>query len=293
MNKKVAVLFSGGLDSTYLIWKNLKDGNEVTPIYVEIENNKVKSIIEKNRIELLYKKFLEEFRGSFFGESKIKNIEYVVNVNIKTFESNLQFSQMPVWIFALLFCQNLDVDEFQIGYVMNDDAISYLDDIQNIYKSYEAISLEMKPLVFPLTKMKKYQMANVLPKQYFDLIFSCENATIIGPEDGEIIQYEPCCECVPCSHIIESNYYNIGRFPENYKKNLLKHHANILVDMGCKVLTKDGEEFRGWGDVSSVKAPDMNQLTIEFPGSMILEHNDEIETDEHIRKARSFSLNDK
>ena len=25
MSKKVAVLFSGGLDSTYLIWKNLKE----------------------------------------------------------------------------------------------------------------------------------------------------------------------------------------------------------------------------------------------------------------------------
>ena len=50
MSKKVAVLFSGGLDSTYLVWKNLKDGNEVQPIYIEIQNNKVKSTIEKNRI---------------------------------------------------------------------------------------------------------------------------------------------------------------------------------------------------------------------------------------------------
>ena len=32
MSKKVAVLFSGGLDSTYLIWKNLKE-DKTTDIY--------------------------------------------------------------------------------------------------------------------------------------------------------------------------------------------------------------------------------------------------------------------
>lgn len=37
--KKVGVLFSGGIDSTYLIWKNLKEGNYVIPFYVEIINN--------------------------------------------------------------------------------------------------------------------------------------------------------------------------------------------------------------------------------------------------------------
>lgn len=47
MNKKVAVLFSSGLDSTYLIWKNLNEGNEVFPIYITISNNENKTILEK------------------------------------------------------------------------------------------------------------------------------------------------------------------------------------------------------------------------------------------------------
>ena len=55
MSKKVAVFFSGGLDSTYLVWKNLSDGNTVLPVYVEIENNEVKTILEKNRMESVYK----------------------------------------------------------------------------------------------------------------------------------------------------------------------------------------------------------------------------------------------
>ena len=55
--KRVGVLFSGGLDSTYLVWKNLKEGNTVVPIYLEIANNEDKSKLEKNRIELLRKVF--------------------------------------------------------------------------------------------------------------------------------------------------------------------------------------------------------------------------------------------
>ncbi len=284
MSKKVAVLFSGGLDSTYLVWKNLKDGNEVTPIYIEIENNKTKTILEKNRIELLWKRFSIEFNDeNDYLKRPLNGIQYAVSVGVKANENSLYFTQMPIWIFALTFCQSMDVDEIQIGYVMNDDAISYLEDIQNMYKAYQPICEPMKPLTFPSSKRKKYQMAKELPRQYLELIFSCEMATIIGPEDAEIIQYEPCCECVPCSHIIESDYYGTGHFPENYNKNLIKYHARKLIDRGCKVLNEEGKEFHyyGWDEDLAVKAPDEpRQLAIEFPGSVTLERDDEIEADD-------------
>ena len=76
MSKKVAVLFSGGLDSTYLVWKNLTDGNDVQPIYVEVENNQTKTILEKNRTDLLVQEFCKEFPG------KIHDIRYMIKVNV-------------------------------------------------------------------------------------------------------------------------------------------------------------------------------------------------------------------
>lgn len=254
MNKKVGVLFSSGLDSTYLVWKNLMDGNTVQPLYIEIENNVIKSKIEKNRVELLYTEFHKEFGNLIYP------IDYPTKVNVLSCGDKLYFHQIPIWIFSILFCQCLDIEEIQIGYVSNDDAISYLDDIQNIYKSYQSISENQLPLVFPLTKKKKYMMANELPKQYFDLIFSCENANIIGSEDATIIQYEPCCECVPCRHIIADNYYEIGRFPENYEKNLIKQNVYKLWKSGYRVIDKKGNDY---GDQFAIKS-EPYQLMINF-----------------------------
>jgi len=241
--KKVAVLFSGGLDSTYLVWKNLKDGNQVFPIYIEIENNDVKSILEKNRIELLYQEFSKEFNSPENYERKIHEIHHAISVGVKANENSLYFKQIPIWIFSLMFMQSMNVDEIQIGYVCNDDEISYLDDIQNIYKSYQVICEPMKPLVFPLIKWKKWKIIEELPKQYRELIISCENPKIINDKNSKIVEYEPCCECAPCRTIIASNYYETGEYPEIYHDNLIMQYARKLRRFEYNVVDKNGVDY--------------------------------------------------
>lgn len=245
MSKKVALLFSGGLDSTYLLWKNLSEGNTVTPVYVEIQNNEIKTILEKNRIELLYKEFKKEFDGSSYweGNSKLKRIDYIFNANVSAREDSLYFKQVPIWIIATLFMQSHDVDEIQIGYVSNDDAISYLDDIKNIYKSYQVICEPMKPLVFPISKVKKELMIRELPENYRNLIISCENPRIVGSEKAEIIEYEPCCECEPCKRIISSEYYGLRYFPKNYEAGMISKYCYYLYNKGYSVLKPDGSDY--------------------------------------------------
>ena len=122
-SKRVGVLFSGGLDSTYLVWRNLEDGNEVVPIYIEISNNENKSKLEKNRIEALWKLF-----DDVYG-NKIDRIVYSIKIDINAAD-NLTFKQVPVWVSGLVYSQNHGVQELQIGYVGGDDAIGHLDDIK-------------------------------------------------------------------------------------------------------------------------------------------------------------------
>jgi hypothetical protein len=261
--KKVAVLFSGGLDSTYLIWKNLKDGNIVFPIYVEIENNEIKTILEKNRTELLYNEFVKEFNSPDTYEKKIHEIHHAISVGVRAREDSLYFKQMPIWLFSVMFMQSMEVDEIQIGYVSNDDAISYLSDIKRIYKSYQPICEPLKPLVFPITKMKKYMMFQELPEQYRKLIISCENARIVGSKDAEFVEYEPCCECVPCKTIIASNYYETGAFPQNYNNSLLMQYARQLRKLEHSVVDKDGiDYFEKMCKLEPRKEP--HQLSIDF-----------------------------
>lgn len=220
--KKVGVLFSGGLDSTYLIYKNLKEGNIVVPIYIEIKNNAIKSKLEKNRIELLYNEFKSEFGNN------LQYIEYVLKFDVYGCAHNLAFAQTPVWIVGLVYSQCLGIDEFQIGYCMNDDAISYLDEIKDIYYSFNKINCEpLKPITFPLVKEHKSQMFRILPPQYKDLIVSCESPILLN-EDSKKIEYKPCCECAPCKRIAASNYYESNIFPEYYKNEI---YGKIIRDL--------------------------------------------------------------
>ena len=271
-NKKVGVLFSGGLDSTYLVWKNLKDGNTVVPIYIEISNNRVKTVMEKNRIEQLHKRFREEFDdGKVYYDSQLKDIQYALTVDVLATEESLYFKQVPIWILGILFSQGLEVDEIQIGYVGNDDAISYLQDIKKIYKSYQSMSEPLVPLVFPLVKERKYDVAKELPYHYRELIFSCEDARIIGSEDAEVIQYEPCCRCTPCKTIISTEYYGQG-FPDIYNKQIRNKQVRELVWAGYTVLDKEGKEL-GSDEKLVCAPPEPHQLRLP------LVFNDEIGCD--------------
>lgn len=223
-NKRVGVLFSGGLDSTYLVWDNLRKGNIVHPFYFTIENNLNKPELEKNRVNLLYKSFYETY-GDLINPP-----EYVMSVEVMSIQSKLHLQQLPVWILGLQYCQMDFLDEIQIGYVMNDDAISYIDDIRDIYQSYSKISDNQIPLKFPLIKHKKEEIYSELPKIYRDLTITCENPTIINSDNSEILDYEPCGTCAACIRNISIRSY-FNDIPENFNvtqiENSIKHLRNF------------------------------------------------------------------
>ena len=109
------ILFSGGLDSTYLMWKNLKDGNRVHPVYLEIGNNTNKVTVEKQQIKLLAAEFEKEF-------DKHLRIEYPTMFELNGFNYNVSFTQPLIWSLCMAFAVERGIDEIQMGYVMGDDA---------------------------------------------------------------------------------------------------------------------------------------------------------------------------
>lgn len=250
MPKKVIVLFSGGLDSTYLIWKNLKEGNIVKPLYFEIENNVNKPLVEKQQIKLLWNLFHDEFKDN------IKPIEYTIKIDVDENGTNeLTFKQIPIWLLGILFSIDRNYDEVQIAYVGNDDAISYLKEIKKIYKSYNEITKLLIPLKFPLRKCFKCDMLNELPVIYRDLTFSCENPNIISNIDNNII-FEPCGDCSPCKKIIMSNNFNFGldeKYIELKNEYITKeyNYINNIIPSFCELK-------------AASKNPSTYQLSIKF-----------------------------
>jgi len=213
--KNVLVPYSGGLDSTYLIWKNLKEGNKVTVIYLEIENNYTKVELEKIHRTEIIKRFRNEFSYSQLEE---KSYNYKIRVDYHSVGYSL--IQVPIWILGMFLTLEPCYDEVQMGYVMNDDAISYLDEIRNLYEAHKIFvtdinQLEKFPkLTFPIIKMKKEEMIHALPKQYLELVYSCENPRIKSDNSSAIVEYSYCGNCVPCER-----YKRIGYAEEVFSPN--------------------------------------------------------------------------
>ncbi len=217
-SKEVGVLFSGGLDSTYLVYKNLKAGNHVQPYYIEVDNNDIKAIIEKQSVYLLYREFIKEF------PDMIRVPKIIAKMTIfREYNNNLKFAQVPIWLLSILFMDS-NLDEIHIGYIANDDSISYLQDIEASYNNLSWLfhnTIKIPKLLFPISKDTKYEALEKLPLQYTRLIFSCETPilhnfrTRVREEDitwyansfltkNSIHYYKICGGCVPCRKILNS-----------------------------------------------------------------------------------------
>lgn len=179
--KKYLIFWSGGLDSTYLLNWSLQRDAEIHACYIDIVNN-----AEKRKRELLaIEKMLPYF-------SKFKNFKYLgsaMEVNLKLAQNSMvDLDYVPIIISAAIF-SGLGYEEISCAYVMNDDAISYLNEIREIYKSYEKISTcEFPPLTFPMSKVDKPAIIKELPEELFKEITFCEN--------GE--NKDNCGICTPC-----------------------------------------------------------------------------------------------
>ena len=215
MGKRIIIPWSGGLDSTYLVYTNLRDGNTVLPVYITIENNTSKVDREKKTVAQLVELFKEM---DLLGE--LEDIDFSTEFETG-FSPNLAFAQMPIWIIGLLYTNWSECDEIQMGYVMNDDAVSYIDEVKKIWKSYSGITNDGKvpTLKFPLSKMKKWKIWGDLPDKIRQLTMFCE--TSVGGLD--------CGECDSCKR-----YKYDGLF-EGYDRNqpvLIPTTSQLSLDFG-------------------------------------------------------------
>ena len=201
--RNILVSFSGGLDSTFLVYDNLKKGNTVTGLYTTIENNRNKVIVEKNQIKKLEVLFNEDFPGMF-------RLEMGISYDVPR-PGDLIFHQITLWLVSLLY-HNSYYDEIQIGAVMNDDMVSYIDDIKKMWGGFKFLNDKLPSLTFPLTKNSKLVIAGELPKKYKDLVVYCEDPRIIKEidENNSELEFENCQYCHSCKRYkFDSDYMGI------------------------------------------------------------------------------------
>lgn len=184
--KRILVSWTGGMDSTYLVLKLLNEGHYVSTVYTEIVYNVNQSIREKNAIGNMLEQFNEHV--NYLGHKELNVINYSFNYSLQ---------QVPCIIQGLLGAYQ-DHDEVAIGYIMNDDAISYISDIIKIWNSYRNICYDKFPkITFPIIKDSKSSIYKLLPKFYKEHVVWYERA------DSKKSNCNKCPSCIRMKPILK------------------------------------------------------------------------------------------
>jgi len=195
--KKILIPFSGGLDSTYLVYKTLSEKNIPITTYFSITNNGLKPQIERIHRKLILEKINNEFNTYI--------LDYESGGEVGLHGSNSVALPQPLtWIYCLHFLpKNYDV--VQLAYVLGDHAVSFIKDIKKLIKAYQPFLKEnvKVKIEFPLTKLLKEEICDKLPEEIKELIWTCENPKEIynNEKEGTLI-YQPCNKCTACKHSI-------------------------------------------------------------------------------------------
>ena len=228
----ILIPWSGGLDSTFLVWKSLKEGHNVTIVYFTILNNDSKTIVEKTLREKLLTLFTNEFPG--------KITDSILDYEVKMYGSNGHHTliQPPIWVLGLYGSVEKDIDRIYMSYILNDDCVSWLKEVKTLYRAYQPfLNIKLPPLEFPLIKMNKEMIWYELPSKYRSLVTSCE-APQIKIDNDETLEYELCGECVAC----KKNKYVFGS-----NQSIITSKALI------KINKKTGELHEELKDESNLK----------------------------------------
>lgn len=204
----VGILFTGGMDSTLLAVRALREGKHVLPI-INLFNCDCK------QYNLLTAVVWHELREKY-GYLMLRPCFCLKNVQCDVIPHYFSgMFQQPINMFSLGYIPEPTLENLssiQAGFVKGDDAIPYIPEMRRLYKSVWKLShgtkhpghpsIPLTPLLFPLQDTEKADIRKEL-ESYGDehCTFSCEDPRIdmIAWEDGYgIIRIVECCYCHSC-----------------------------------------------------------------------------------------------
>lgn len=188
--RRVLLLWSGGLDSTALMCRYLRAGWAVDALPVVFKNSFAKNEREQSARDAMHREYFSNYDVTVLSAPEI-SVPVI---------GSIPFAQLTVWVNAAIMSLRIGHhDEVAISYVMNDDAISFLGDIQSLWKAHNpffAHAGKLPPLKFPLSKEQKFNLFNELPPVLIPHLTWCESA----------FDMDFCGCCTPCKRSIATGY---------------------------------------------------------------------------------------
>lgn len=182
MNTDTLLMFSGGIDSTYVAYDYLINNPNKTLLmhHIHLINRENRAECERNSV----KKIL-----TYFQNHNITNYTYT--------ESTFDYGSLPFIIYDIEIVAfimyvilrnpaNSRIDRILLPYYMNQSPFRY--------KQHNGILATLNKslnFIYPIKDMQKKDVMDKLPKDLLDLTWFCRRP----------INNQPCNECITCKEI--------------------------------------------------------------------------------------------
>lgn len=230
MSDKVPLLlWSGGLDSTWMLWQAVQKGDVdyVTVNGGQCRNKRVSE--EYARIRAL--KWMRARTSN-----TIREIKCHVELRLAEMPA-LTWSQTVPWLVgALSVIDPKRHSSLEIGYVMGDEVGCILDTLKSAWDGLWKVSKQgdTVSLNFPLTMISKRRILENIPRGLYDCIWYCELPQ--QHDDPRVLMRVPCDGCAACiTHKTE-----LYRFELCHRtgRELGRYDPDILPQFGPELQTR-------------------------------------------------------
>lgn len=192
----ILILFSGGLDSTTLLVKALRDDYDVDLLYVRGNQSRNKIGAERMSIQQIV-----QVCKSMFPDRSILDFESRSELTNEEggFDEGASFVQPLQWFYPAVMCVRRVHSMVWMGYNSGDQFLSHLDDITLAWNTVLKFSKTYHvPIEFPLRYVNKRTMLETLPEELKLLFWVCEL-----PEKHDDVSigkkgFQACGNCPAC-----------------------------------------------------------------------------------------------
>lgn len=209
------ILFSGGLDSSYLLETMLREGN-VETLYVAGAQapDKIEKEIEARRNII---RILEKETGNQVLRDHRINLPNVLGGEQSVVEHT--FLQPLIWLTgAIHVTDGYRHSELLVAYVSGDQILSQLHEISQAWTSMQAFTKRtVIPIKFPFKFVTKQNILNNISKRVVQNIWICESPT---KKRHNLVA---CKSCLPCL-TIDSQLHTWEKINGySYSSHVLRH----------------------------------------------------------------------